>query len=59
MEKDIPNIYENNFGKNIPFWTDGYFACSVGNVSEEMLKGYIRRGNQGWERRGDSGCKGI
>ncbi|WP_353886726.1 transposase, partial [uncultured Eubacterium sp.] len=23
------------------FWTDGYFACSVGNVSEEMLKRYI------------------
>ncbi|MCI9665568.1 MAG: IS200/IS605 family transposase, partial [Lachnospiraceae bacterium] len=23
------------------FWTDGYFACSVGNVSEEMLKKYI------------------
>ena len=27
------------------FWTDGYFACSVGNVSEEMLKNYIE--NQG------------
>ena len=27
------------------FWTDGYFACSVGNVSEEMLKRYIE--NQG------------
>ena len=23
------------------FWTDGYFAYSVGNVSEEMLKRYI------------------
>ena len=27
------------------FWTDGYFACSVGNVSEEMLKKYME--NQG------------
>ncbi len=43
--KDIPNIYENNFGKEHTFWTDGYFACSVGNVSEEMLKRYIE--NQG------------
>ena len=27
------------------FWTDGSFACSVGNVSEEMLRKYIE--NQG------------
>lgn len=31
--------------KEHTFWTDGYFACSVGNVSEEMLKRYIE--NQG------------
>jgi len=30
---------------HIQFWTDGYFACSVGNVSEEILKQYIE--NQG------------
>ena len=29
------------------FWTDGYFACSVGNVSEGMLRKYIE--NQGKE----------
>ena len=27
------------------FWTDGYFVCSVGNVSEKQLKIYIE--NQG------------
>lgn len=27
------------------FWTDGYFICSVGNVSEKRLKEYIK--NQG------------
>lgn len=27
-----------HFWKEHTFWTDGYFACSVGNVSEEMLK---------------------
>lgn len=26
--------------KEHTFWTDGYFACSVGNVSEEMLRKY-------------------
>ena len=31
--------------KEHTFWTDGYFACSVGNVSEEMLREYIE--NQG------------
>ena len=31
--KDIWIIYENISGKNILFWTDGYFVCSVGNVS--------------------------
>lgn len=27
------------------FWTDGYFACTVGNVSERQLQRYIE--NQG------------
>ena len=31
--------------KEHTFWTDGYFACSVGNISEEMLRKYIE--NQG------------
>ena len=31
--------------KEHTFWTDGYFVCSVGNVSEEMLRKYIE--NQG------------
>ena len=33
------------YWKERTFWTDGYFACSVGNVSEEMLMEYIE--NQG------------
>lgn len=35
----------HSYWKEHTFWTDGYFACSVGNVSEEMLKRYIE--NQG------------
>ena len=31
-----------HFWKEHTFWTDGYFACSVGNVSEEMLKTILR-----------------
>ena len=36
---------KKHFWKEDTFWTDGYFACSVGNVSEEILKQYIE--NQG------------
>ena len=32
--------------KEHTFWTDGYFVCSVGNVSEEMPRKYIE--NQGY-----------
>ena len=34
-----------HFWKEHTFWTDGYFVCSVGNVSEEMPRKYIE--NQG------------
>ena len=36
---------KNHFWKEHTFWTDGYFACSEGNVSKEMLKQCIE--NQG------------
>ena len=38
-------ILHKFYWKERTFWTDGYFACSIGNVSEEMLKEYIE--NQG------------
>ena len=44
-----PNYLRKHFWKEHTFWTDGYFACSVGNVSEEMLRKYIE--NQGRRRR--------
>ena len=50
--KDIPNIYENNSGKNIPFGQMDILPASVGNVSEEMLKGYMKIKV---EKEGDSG----
>ena len=36
-----PSYLRKHFWKEHTFWTDGYFACSVGNVSEEMLRKYI------------------
>ncbi|MCI9006186.1 MAG: IS200/IS605 family transposase [Lachnospiraceae bacterium] len=40
-----PNYLREHFWEGGTFWTDGYFACSVGDVSEEMLRKYIE--NQG------------
>ena len=34
-----------HFWKENTFWSDGYFACSIGNVSKETIEKYIR--NQG------------
>ena len=43
--KKYPNYLRKQFWKEHTFWTDGYFACSIGNVSEEKLSKYIE--NQG------------
>ena len=39
------NILKHYFWKERTFWTDGYFICSIGSVSENQLKAYIE--NQG------------
>lgn len=39
------NYLSKCFWKEHTFWTDGYFICSVGNVSEKIRKEYIK--NQG------------
>ena len=37
------NIYlSNHFWKERTFWSDGYFACSIGNVSMETIEKYIQ-----------------
>lgn len=43
--KTVPDILSAYFWRERTFWTDGYFACSIGNVSESTLKEYIS--NQG------------
>jgi len=43
--KQYPKYLGKYFWKEHTFCTDGYFACSLGNVSEGMLREYIE--NQG------------
>ena len=40
--KRYPDYLRKHFRKEHIFWTDGYFACNVGNVSEEMQKSILR-----------------
>lgn len=36
---------QKHFWKERTFWSDGYFACSIGNVSKAIIEKYIQ--NQG------------
>lgn len=38
-------ILSQYFWKERTFWSDGYFSCSIGNVSKETIEKYIQ--NQG------------
>ena len=49
------SFLSKHFWKEHTFWTDGYFACSVGNVTEKMLKNLSRNKVKG----GDAGAKSI
>ena len=46
--KRYPDYLRKHFWKEHTFWTDGYFVCSVGNVSEEIVSYRItcNNGNQ-------------
>ena len=33
---------KKHFWKESTFWSDGYFACSIGNVSKEIIEKYIQ-----------------
>ena len=35
------------FWKEKTFWSDGYFLCSIGNVSKETIEKYIQNQGQG------------
>lgn len=37
------NIYlKKHFWSENTFWSDGYFACSVGNISKDIIQKYIK-----------------
>lgn len=35
-------ILKKQFWKEKTFWSDGYFACSIGNISKETIEKYIQ-----------------
>lgn len=39
------NILKNYYWKENTLWSDGYFVCTIGNVSKETIQKYIQ--NQG------------
>jgi len=43
--KKHPHDLRMQFWKEKTFWSDGYFVCSIGNVSREIVEKYIQ--NQG------------
>lgn len=42
---DNRNYLQKQYWKENTFWSDGYFACSIGNISKEVIMRYIE--NQG------------
>ena len=36
------NYLKRHFWEERTFWTDGYFACSIGQVSKEVIEKYIQ-----------------
>lgn len=39
--KQFPDFLLRHYWKKHIFWSDGYFACSIGEVSSETVKKYI------------------
>ena len=44
--KEEEAYLQKEFWKERTFWSDGYFACSIGNVSKKTIQNYIQ--SQGW-----------
>ena len=44
-QKQNKDFLVRYFWKEKTFWSDGYFACSIGNASAETIQNYIK--NQG------------
>ncbi len=44
-DKRFIPLLQKHFWKEKTFWTDGFFACSIGEANPETIKAYIE--NQG------------
>lgn len=55
IRKKYPAHLSKCFWKERTFRTDGCFICSVGNVSEAGLKGYIENQGRSWSMRSHTG----
>jgi len=44
-QNDNRSFLSKHFWEEQIFWSSGYFACSIGNVSQQTIENYIR--NQG------------
>ena len=42
MWQNHPTELRQCFWKEHTFWSDGYFVCSIGNVSRETVEKYIQ-----------------
>ena len=43
--EQFASVLKSEYWKKKIFWSDGYFACSIGEVSEDTMQHYIK--NQG------------
>jgi len=41
-QNDNDLILRKHFWKQRTFWSDGYFACSIGQVSKDIIEKYIQ-----------------
>ncbi len=42
MWQNYPSELRRQFWKEHTFWSDGYFVCSIGNISHETVEKYIQ-----------------
>ena len=42
LRKEFPDLKEFYWGKSDSFWSDGFFVETVGQVSEDKIKEYIK-----------------
>ena len=57
LRKEFPELEEFLWGES--FWSDGYFAETVGSVEESVVKRYIREQTKAGRSMQGSGSRGL